>query len=160
VVCWNVWCGSMKDRIIGPFFFVEATVTGDVYPDVLEQFMYPQVADFQLNIIYQQDGACSLESGVCTFEKLSREPSRIIGLGAADQSLGPRVRRISFRWISFSGGTSRTECMLPVRLTTRPHPWCDCLRNPGHVGQNMARNWVQTWHYSCHQWVTCWSVLN
>jgi hypothetical protein len=43
---------------------------------------------------------------------------------------------------------------------TRPHPWCVCLSNSGHVGQNMTRNWVQTWHYSCHQWVKSWSVLN
>jgi hypothetical protein len=42
----------MKDRIIAPLFFVEATVRGGVYLDMLEQFMYPRVADFQPNIIY------------------------------------------------------------------------------------------------------------
>ena len=47
----------MKDRIIGPFFFCEPTVTGPVYLDILEQFMYPQVAAFQSSIIYQQYGA-------------------------------------------------------------------------------------------------------
>jgi hypothetical protein len=45
----------MKDRIIRPFFFVEATVTGGIYLDVLEEFVYPQEADLQPNIIYQQD---------------------------------------------------------------------------------------------------------
>ena len=49
----NVWCGLMKDRI----FFCEPTVTGPVYLDMLEQFVYPQVAAFQPSIIYQQDGA-------------------------------------------------------------------------------------------------------
>jgi hypothetical protein len=53
----NVWCGLMKDSIVGPFFFMEATVTGSVYLDMLEQFVYPQVADLQPNIICQQDGA-------------------------------------------------------------------------------------------------------
>jgi hypothetical protein len=24
----------------------------------------------------------------------------------------------------------------------------------------MARNWVETWYYSYHKWVTCWSLLN
>jgi hypothetical protein len=32
----------MKDRIIGPFFFVEDTVTGGIYLDVLERFVYPR----------------------------------------------------------------------------------------------------------------------
>ncbi|PNF39386.1 hypothetical protein B7P43_G13583 [Cryptotermes secundus] len=53
----NVWCGLMKDRIIGPFFFGEATAYGSVYLHMLEQFLYPQVADLQPNIIFQQDGA-------------------------------------------------------------------------------------------------------
>ena len=48
----------MKDRIIGSFFFFcEPTVTGPVYLDMLEQFVYPQVAAFQPSIIYQQDRA-------------------------------------------------------------------------------------------------------
>jgi hypothetical protein len=47
----------MKDRIIRPFFFEKATVTGDVFLDMLEQFVYHQAADLQPNIIYQQDGA-------------------------------------------------------------------------------------------------------
>jgi hypothetical protein len=32
----NVWCGMMEDRIIGPFFFIEPTVTGNIYLDMLE----------------------------------------------------------------------------------------------------------------------------
>jgi hypothetical protein len=51
----KVWCGSIKDRIIRPFF-VEATVTGGVFLDMSEQFVFPQAADLQPNIIYQQDG--------------------------------------------------------------------------------------------------------
>jgi hypothetical protein len=31
----------MNGRITVPFFFVEATMTGDVYFDMLEQFVYP-----------------------------------------------------------------------------------------------------------------------
>ena len=53
----NVWCGLMKNRIIGSFFYCEPTVTGPVYLGILEQFIYPQVAAFQPSIIYQQDGA-------------------------------------------------------------------------------------------------------
>ena len=37
--------------------FCEPTVTGPVYLDMLEQFVYPQIASFQPSIIYKQDGA-------------------------------------------------------------------------------------------------------
>jgi hypothetical protein len=47
----------MKERIIGPLFFVEATVPDGVYLDVLEHFVYTQMADLRPNTIYQQDGA-------------------------------------------------------------------------------------------------------
>jgi hypothetical protein len=40
----------MKDPIVGPFFFAEAIITGDVYLDKLEQFVCRQVADLQSNI--------------------------------------------------------------------------------------------------------------
>jgi hypothetical protein len=39
----NVWCGMIKDRIIGPFFFIEPTVTRNIYLDTLEQFAVPQL---------------------------------------------------------------------------------------------------------------------
>jgi hypothetical protein len=112
----NAW-SVLMDRIIGQFFFVEITVTGGVYYGMFEQFMYPQVADLHPNIIYQQDEAP--HTGVCKFEKPSRESSQFVVLDAKDQSLGPRIRRISLRWIYFPAGTSRTECMLPVCLTSQ-----------------------------------------
>ena len=30
----NVWCGLMHDRVIGPFFFAEATIKCDNYLDM------------------------------------------------------------------------------------------------------------------------------
>jgi hypothetical protein len=32
----NVWCGLTYDRVVGPFMFVENTITGDSYLDMLE----------------------------------------------------------------------------------------------------------------------------
>ncbi|KAJ4441602.1 hypothetical protein ANN_11458 [Periplaneta americana] len=52
----NVWCGLMN-KIVGPFFFHEESITGPVYQDILEQFLYHQVADLQPQVIFQQDGA-------------------------------------------------------------------------------------------------------
>jgi hypothetical protein len=52
----NVWWAMIKDRIIGPFFFEKATAKGDVYLDVLVEFVYLQVANLAQNIIYRQNG--------------------------------------------------------------------------------------------------------
>jgi hypothetical protein len=46
----------MKDRIIGSFF-IEPTVTANIYLDMLEQFAVPQLLPQQPNVIFQQDGA-------------------------------------------------------------------------------------------------------
>ncbi|GBO08858.1 hypothetical protein AVEN_189419-1 [Araneus ventricosus] len=40
----NVWCGLMADRVIGPFFFAESTVTKEVYLDMLQLFAIPQIS--------------------------------------------------------------------------------------------------------------------
>ena len=53
----NVWCGIMCNRIIGPFFFNEASITADIYLDLLTEYVAPQLIDFQPTIIFQQDGA-------------------------------------------------------------------------------------------------------
>lgn len=53
----NVWCGVMFDRIIGPFFFIERTITANVYLDMLTEYVIPQLEDMQPNVIFQQDGA-------------------------------------------------------------------------------------------------------
>jgi hypothetical protein len=54
----NVWCGMMKDRIIGSFLFIEPTVTWNICLDMLEQFAVPQLLPQQPNAIFQQqDGA-------------------------------------------------------------------------------------------------------
>jgi hypothetical protein len=158
-----VWYTEMKLFIIGPFFFMEATVVAGIYLDMLEQFMYPQLVDLQLNIIYVPTGwgsptlefACSRN----THENLPRS----LDWAGQTNLLAPAFagyHSAGFLFLGVCQGPSVCYlCAWPSNIT-RPLPWCDCLTNPGHVGQNKARNWVQTWHYSCHQWVTCWRVLN
>lgn len=53
----HVWCGLLHNDIIGPFFFIENTVTGNSYLDMLVNFAVPQVEHLQPTIIFQQDGA-------------------------------------------------------------------------------------------------------
>ncbi|KFM71424.1 hypothetical protein X975_15209, partial [Stegodyphus mimosarum] len=52
----NVWCGLMYDRVIGPFFFTEKTVSSVVYLDILENFVFPQLEELQPHVVLQQDG--------------------------------------------------------------------------------------------------------
>lgn len=56
----NVWCGLMNDRIVGPFIFCENTINGDIYCEMLELYVFPQVDDIEAEkglVIFQQDGA-------------------------------------------------------------------------------------------------------
>jgi len=50
----NVWLGLHKHGVISPFFFMESTVTGHSYLDMLENFAVPQIPP---GFIFQQDGA-------------------------------------------------------------------------------------------------------
>ena len=53
----NVWCGIMCNRIIAPLFFDKTSVTLDVFLDHLTKYMAPQLIDFQITNMFQQDGA-------------------------------------------------------------------------------------------------------
>ena len=52
----NVWCGIMHDKIIGPFFFTEKSITAQIYLDVLTKYVSPQLEQYQPQVIFQQDG--------------------------------------------------------------------------------------------------------
>ena len=51
----------MHDRLIGPFFFMERTITGNIYLDMLEQYVFPQLDQIEeennVQLLFQQDGA-------------------------------------------------------------------------------------------------------
>ena len=53
----NIWCGIMRDKIIGPFFFPEKLITVQIYLDVLTEYVLPQLAQYQPQFIFQQDSA-------------------------------------------------------------------------------------------------------
>ncbi|GBM55079.1 hypothetical protein AVEN_145140-1 [Araneus ventricosus] len=53
----NVWCGLMHNKVIGPFFFTEKSITVNVYLDLLQLLIEPQLEEFQSWIMFQQDGA-------------------------------------------------------------------------------------------------------
>ena len=50
----NVWYRLARNSVIGAFFFIEATVTGHVYLDMLQNFVIDQLPP---GSIFQQDGA-------------------------------------------------------------------------------------------------------
>lgn len=74
----NVWAGLMHNMVIGPFFFIEKTVVGIAYLDMLEQYALPQLPQ---HTTFQQDGAPPHFHHLVR-EHLDREmPGRWIGRG-------------------------------------------------------------------------------
>jgi hypothetical protein len=53
----NVFCAILPQKVYGPFFFLEKTVTGISYLDMLQFWFFPQLEDEPQNFIWQQDGA-------------------------------------------------------------------------------------------------------
>jgi hypothetical protein len=52
-----VFCAVSKEKVCGPFFFAESTVTGTSYLDMMQECLMPQPDDDSDDFIYQQDGA-------------------------------------------------------------------------------------------------------
>ena len=53
----NVWCGIMQDKIIGPFFFAEKSITTQIHLDVVIEYVLPQLEQYQPQVIFLHDGA-------------------------------------------------------------------------------------------------------
>jgi hypothetical protein len=55
----NVFCARSKERVYGPSFFMETTITGIVYLNILQHFLIPQLYERgqEGRIHLQQDGA-------------------------------------------------------------------------------------------------------
>lgn len=79
----NVWCGLMQDRIIGPFMFAENTITGTIYLDMLEMYVFPQIDEIErekgIEVTFQQDGAPCHYSLIVQEALNNRFPDRWIG---------------------------------------------------------------------------------
>ena len=43
----NVWCGILRNQVIGPFFFAEKTITANTYLDLLIGYVAPQLEERQ-----------------------------------------------------------------------------------------------------------------
>jgi hypothetical protein len=83
----NVWCCIMSDRIVGPFFFFhESTITSAVYLVMLENFVFPQIAEVD-GLIFQQDGAPPHIGAIVRTALDERFPGRWIGRGG--RLIGP-----------------------------------------------------------------------
>lgn len=55
----NVWCGVTARHVVGPFFFMEPTVTHNNYLDMLVNYVIPILEDLDIvqNGYFMQDGA-------------------------------------------------------------------------------------------------------
>ncbi|KAJ4427656.1 hypothetical protein ANN_25304 [Periplaneta americana] len=69
----------MRDRIIGPYFFAEKTVTANTYLDMLQLYAVPQLPD---GAIFQQDGAPPHFANMVRTFLDEQFPARWIGRGS------------------------------------------------------------------------------
>lgn len=79
----NVWCAVSSTKVYGPFFFMENTVFGANYTDMLELFFYPQLEEEGIinDIYFQQDGAPAHYSNIARNSLDRVFPNRWIGRG-------------------------------------------------------------------------------
>ncbi|GBO06033.1 hypothetical protein AVEN_30615-1 [Araneus ventricosus] len=79
----NVWCGLLYDRVVGPFFFSETSITGNIYQELLEMYVFPQIDDLEAvtgnSIVVVQDGATA-DFSLTVIEALNKRfPNSWIG---------------------------------------------------------------------------------
>ena len=98
-----VWYGIMCNRIIGPFFFNEASVTANVYLDLLTEYVAPQLIDF--NQPSYSSKMVHHHTGNCMFVSSSMKLFPTDGLEGMDRFHGHQVHQISLPWTSFFGVT-------------------------------------------------------
>lgn len=79
----NVWCGLSREEVIGPFFFAEKTINGNVYLDMLENYCFPQLDDMENanSLYFQQDGAPPHYKTIVRDALDVKFPNRWIGRG-------------------------------------------------------------------------------
>jgi hypothetical protein len=86
----NVCCGLPQDRMVGPLFFVERTTTGEIYLDLLQQFVFPQVDEIErenaTGVVFQQDGVLLHFSLQVRLAMNARFPNRWINSLASKKS--------------------------------------------------------------------------
>ncbi|GBM50384.1 hypothetical protein AVEN_97208-1 [Araneus ventricosus] len=106
----NVWCGLMHNKVIRPFYFTEKSITANVYLNLLQLFIAPQLEEFRPWIMFQQDGA-PLHWGSLVRDFLDETfPDRWIGRDGPTPwpPLSPDITPLDF--FSF-GAISRTEAL-------------------------------------------------
>jgi hypothetical protein len=52
-----VFAAMSREKLHGPFFFIESTLTGIIYLDTLREWLMPQLQEDIPDLIYKQDGA-------------------------------------------------------------------------------------------------------
>lgn len=82
----NVFAAMSSSRVYGPFFFMEKTVTGIVYLDMLQLWLMPQLQEDYSSFIFQQDGAPPHYLNHVRHFLNNELPHRWIGRGSDDDN--------------------------------------------------------------------------
>ena len=90
----------MHKQIIGLFIFVESTITADIYLNMLKHYVVPQLKEFQLWVVFQQDSAPP-HGGLMVCDFLNEAfPIRWIGRSGPTSWLprSPVITPLHFLW--------------------------------------------------------------
>ncbi|GBM22420.1 hypothetical protein AVEN_221491-1 [Araneus ventricosus] len=84
----NVFCAITNRCVFGPFFFMEKSITGYIFQDMLSEWLFPQLEEVVSDFILQVDGAAPHWHNNVREYLSDRRPHRWIGsAGANDMSL-------------------------------------------------------------------------
>lgn len=76
-----VWCAISKHRVIGPYFFDEGSVTGEIYRNMLISYAFPRSQNLRSDYIFQHDGAPAHYATRVRSYLDSKRPGKWIGRG-------------------------------------------------------------------------------
>ncbi|PNF13977.1 hypothetical protein B7P43_G08668, partial [Cryptotermes secundus] len=142
----NVFCALSKESVYGPFFYMETTITGIVYLDMLQEFLIQQEG----RIHFQQDGAPPHYLGEVREYLNTRFPGRWIGRAApiAWPPRSPDLTPLDF----FLWGFVKDRVFVPplpvnvVELRTRI---------PASVAEVTPEMLRSMWHETDYRWDVC-----
>jgi hypothetical protein len=83
-ICATPPCAITHEKVYGPFFFTETTITGISYLDMLQQWLLPQLEEDSPGFIFQQDGAPPQFHNEVRSELNDRLSNRWIGRAGPD----------------------------------------------------------------------------
>jgi hypothetical protein len=150
----NVFCAVSCEKVHGPFFFTEATMTGDLFLDMLKTGCYPNWITMIMITFYNWMQLPPPPIFTWMYECLSimffhSAESDVLRMETTTFSLGHPIHLIVHHAVSFFGGSLKTafmcyHCPWPSRnFMTGKHMHCRPLQQTCYTESGMSLITVQ-----------------